>query len=103
MDIIESVKAAEERAEKIRRDATLEGQSVIASFEKKGRDDGAKLVADAKKRAEQLLSSAKTQAEGEAEAIFKEADEKNKITQASGKEKLEEAVLKFISLAEGVK
>ena len=103
MDIIESVKTAEERAEKIRQDAVLEGQEIISSYEKKGRDDGMELVVDAKSRAEQLLSNTRLEAEREAEAIFKEADEKNKIIEAHGKARLDEAVLQFISLAEGVK
>ena len=103
MDIIESVKVAEERAEKIRQDAVLEGQSIISSCEKKGRDDGMALVEDAKSQAEEIVKKARSHAESEADAIFKEADEKNKITEANGKARLDEAVLKFISLAEGVK
>ncbi len=103
MDIIESVKTAEERAERIRRDATLEGQALISSYEKKGHDDGATLVADAKKRSEEITKKATLEAEVEADKILKEADERNKITEARGREKLDAAVLQFISLAEGVK
>ncbi|MBQ5746454.1 MAG: hypothetical protein IIV81_00810, partial [Clostridia bacterium] len=62
MDIIESVKAAEERAENIRLDAVREGQELVSSFEKKGRDDGATLVADAKKRAEEIVEKARLEA-----------------------------------------
>ena len=71
MDIIESVKTAEERAERIRRDATLEGQALISSYEKKGHDDGATLVADAKKRSEEITKKATLEAEVEADKILK--------------------------------
>lgn len=103
MDIIESVKTAEERAEKIRRDATLQVQELITSYEKKGRDDGAKLNESAKHRAEKIINDARREAESEAETILKESAEKNKITEAQGKKKLEAAVIKFVSLIEGVK
>ena len=70
MDIIESVKIAEEKAEAIKANAKIEAQKLIAEGEKQAKAEAQKILENAKAEAEELVN------EQEITAIANERAEK---------------------------
>lgn len=100
MDIIESIKASEEKAESIKREAVLDAQKVIAEEERHAKEQAADIIAEAKKKAENMISQSRAEAEKEAEKIFSACKEDILALEKKAKENFQAATKKFISLTE---
>lgn len=98
MDIIESVKAAEELAENIKQSAKAEAQKLLAESEKKATDDAQKMIADAKATGEGLFSEAMARADLATEKAKITLEKEIEAVKATAQKNKGEAVNKIISL-----
>ncbi len=101
MDIIESVKLAEEKAENIKKTALAEAKEIITNAEKKARDAAATAIAEAKADSERIIDKARAEAELQRSSILSAAEERCSLLKKEAEGSLEGAVEKFISLTEG--
>lgn len=101
MDIIESVKLAEEKAESIKKAAVSEAKKIITDAEKSARETAGAKIIEAKAEAEKIIDKAKAEAELQRSSILSAAEERNALLKKEAEGNLERAVEKFISLTEG--
>lgn len=98
MDIIESVKAAEDAAEGIRSAARAEAQKLLTEAEKAARAEAQKLLSDAKIQGEAFMTEALKRADTATAKAEAELEKKKEELIATAKRNNAKAVDKIISL-----
>ena len=98
MDIIESVKAAEEKAENIKSAAKIQAQKLLADSEKNAKDEAQKIISDAKEKGDKMYAEAMLRADAATQAALVKLDQDKEQVIAIAKKNNGKAVDKIISL-----
>ncbi len=92
MSILDSIKEAEQMAQKIKQDATLQVRELVLNTEQEANSLSAQMISDAQKKADAYLIDAKIRAEEKTKGFLAQKSAQDKITAALAEEKSDAAV-----------